>query len=262
MNSTPRCHHVLRYFTPVSADVVQEALCHAPERIADSSICLCEPDCYRIDRPGASILLTLGREGVRTLIFAKFKSCAASLWQSLKKMLRSLLPLRREDVGPQVRLEPKQPAKARHAHSVAQVVATCMADETMCGQVVFSGKAVDLSSQCPFRYVEQVTQVFHKLKLAAGLLRGGLHHGKTSREFWHECIGLPVTFSLSETQERKYGADYDAIHDGRVIRGRMHVTLGSGNNPASCMSIHWAICEDCRAIIITRCGAHGRTARS
>jgi hypothetical protein len=47
-----------------------------------------------------------------------------------------------------------------------------------------------------------------------------------------------------------------------VVRGRHHVTLGSGINPATCMSIHWTICEDCQAIIITRCGAHGRTAHS
>lgn len=195
-------------------------------------------------------------------LIVKFKSGAATLWKSLKQLLVSFLPgLRRQKDGPP--LPPcKTPPVRRKFASVAQLVSKCQTDPLTEGHLVFSDKAIALADRCPFQHVEQTAEVLHKLSIAAGLMRGGLHRGKTPHSFWHECIGLPVTFFLSDTQEHKYGEDYDAIHDGMVVRGRHHVTLGSGNNPATCMSIYWTICEDCQAIIITRCGAHGRTYHS
>lgn len=235
-------------------------MCRVPESIDQASICRCREKAYRIHRPGQCIRLEFFRSPDYTRICVKFKQCSSSLWKRLKQLLESFLPgLRRQKDGPPL---PKASPPRRKLASVAQLVFKCQTDSLIQGHLVFSDKAIALADCCPFRHVEQTAEVLHKLSIAAGLMRGGLHRGKTLHQFWHECIGLPVTFFLSDTQEHKYGEDYDAIHDGMVVRGRHHVTLGSGNNPATCMSIHWAICEDCQAIIITRCGAHGRTAHS
>lgn len=259
----PRSIHRLSYFAAVPFGDVVAALCHAPERINGSTICLCEARAYRIDLPGESVRFTLSDVGPVTHIITQFKSCSAALWQRLKKLLRSLLPLRHQPSRPQrPPSAPEEPSTRRPHQSVAQVVAECQADPAMQGKLVFTDKAVQLADRCPFRHVEHVTEVLRKLSMAAGLMRGGLHRGMSQEEFWRIQVGLPVTFHLSSTQERKYGSDYDAVHDGRVLRGRMHVTLGSGDNPATCMSIHFVVCEDCQAIIITRCGKHGRTYHS
>jgi hypothetical protein len=258
-----RPNHVHHFFTPVSLDLIFTAMCRVPESIDRALIYRCQGKAYQIQRPGQCVHLEVFCTRDSTRLIVKFKAGAATLWKSLKQLLVSFLPgLRRQKDGPPSPPPPKASPPRRKLASVAQLVAKCQTDPLTEGHLVFSDKAIALADRCPFRHVEQTAAVLHKLSLAAGLMRGGLHHGKTPQQFWHECIGLPVTFFLSDTQEHKYGEDYDAIHDGMVVRGRHHVTLGLGNNPATCMSIYWTICEDCQAIIITRCGAHGRTAHS
>ncbi len=257
-----RKNHRLSFDVFASTDSLFWALCHVPESIDGASLCRYGQDAYRVMLPGACVRFRIFEHGGRTQLIAQFKSCATSLWQRLKELLRTFLPLRQRSSGAPEPREPELKPGKRPAQSVAQFVDECMENPQMQGRVVFTAKAQDLALTCPFRHVRQLEQVMVKLTLAAGLIRGGLHRGMSSKDFWEKEIGLPVTLQLSDTQEQKYGSHYDAMHDGKLLRGRMHVTLGSGHSPADCMSVHFAVCEDCGAIIVTRCGEHGPTAHA
>lgn len=226
-----------------------------------SSICRFEPNAYRITLPGACVRFRLCYENGRTYLFAQFKSCASSLWQRLKQILGAFLPLRRLRSGAAAPKHNPTPTK-RRAQSVAEVVAACQVDQNIQGRLVFTDKAFDLAEACTFRHAQSLEVALRKLAMAVDLMRSRVHLNKPIKDFWEHDVRLPVTLKLSDTQDQKFGRDYDALHDGKVIRGRWHVTLGNGHSPAECMSVHFALCGDCQALIITRCGVHGRTARS
>ncbi len=145
---------------------------------------------------------------------------------------------------------------------MAAFLEECLADASTQGRLVFPEKVRKQAYASPFKHVDKLYDLRQRLLVAVGLLRAGLHQGKPTHDFWEREIGLSVTMHLSETQERKYGSDYDAMHDGRLLRGRLHVTFGVGHSPAECFSAHFIVCEDCQAIVFTRFGAHGRTARN
>ena len=262
MENLIRKNHQLSFDVFASADSFFWALCHVPESIDGASLCRFDRNAYRVMLPGACVRFRVFDRGERTQLVAQFKSCASSLWQRLQQLLRSFLPLRQQPPGTPPPLEPEKKPRKHLPQSVAQFVDACITNPEMAGRIVFTSKALDLALRCDYRHVHQLEPIMVKLTRAAGLLRGGLHRGMSPRDFWEREVGLPVTLQLSETQEKKYGAHYDALHDGKVLRGRMHLTLGAGKSSADCMSIHFAVCEDCGAIIITRFGEHGPTARS
>jgi hypothetical protein len=257
-----RKNHRLSFDVFASAESFFWALCHVPESIDGASLCRFERNAYRVMLPGACVRFRIFDRGDRTQLVAQFKSCATTLWQRLKELLRSFLPLRQRSPDVPPPRDPDAKPRKQSAQSVMQFVDECLENPQMQGQIVFTAKAHDLAQVCPFRHVHLLGPVMAKLTRAAYFIRSGLHHGMSAKDFWELQIGLPVTLRLSDTQEQKYGAHYDAEHDGKVLRGRMHITLGCGHSPADCMSIHFAVCEDCGAIIITRFGEHGPTARS
>ena len=257
-----RKNHQLSFDVFASADSFFWALCHVPESIDGASLCRFDRNAYRVMLPGACVRFRVFDRGERTQLVAQFKSCASSLWSRLKELLRSFLPLRQQPPGTPPPQEPEKKVRKHLPQSVAQFVDECVTNADMAGRVVFTAKALDLALNCDFRHVHQLEPIMVKLTRAAGLLRGGLRQGMSAKDFWEREVGLPVTLQLSDTQEQKYGAHYDAVHDGKKIRGRMHITLGAGKSSADCMSIHFAVCEDCGAIVITRFGEHGPTARS
>jgi hypothetical protein len=257
-----RKNHRLSFDVFASADSLFWALCHVPESIEGASLCRFGQNAYRVTLPGACVRFRIFDQGGRTQLVAQFKSCASSLWQRLKELLRAFLPLRQQPNEAPPPREPDSKPPKQAARSVPQFVDECMENPHMQGRIIFTSKAQDLALVCRFRHVDQLEHVMVKLTQAAGLIRGGLHRGMSSKDFWEKEVGLPVTLQLSDTQEQKYGSHYDAMHDGKLLRGRMHITLGFGHSPADCMSIHFAVCEDCGAIIITRFGEHGPTARS
>ena len=262
MQNTPRKNYRLSFDVFASTYSLFWALCHVPESIAGASLCRFKTNSYRVMLPGACVRFRIFDQGGRTQFVAQFKSCAASLWQRLKELLRSFMPLRQQPTSSPPPQEPEKKARKHLPQSVAQFVDECVDNPHMAGRIVFTAKAHDLAIRCDFPHVHLLEPVMVKLTIAAGLIRGDLHHGMSAKDFWEKEVGLPVTLWLSDAQEQRYGAHYDAIHDGKSIRGRMHITLGAGKSSADCMSIHFAVCEDCGAIIITRFGEHGPTAKS
>jgi len=127
---------------------------------------------------------------------------------------------------------------------------------------VFAPKALRQAKDSGFRHPAQVAQAFLSLAVAAGILNAGVEPGVTLREVYVSKAGLRgFRRRLSDTQLKAYRDDYVATYVGEEFVGEMHVTIGVGGE-ADCLSIHWAYCPKRRLIVITRCGTHGRSARS
>jgi len=147
--------------------------------------------------------------------------------------------------------------------SVADVVLSYISDKQKISHLIFTDKALGQALNCKFNDNDEFKFTLNRLNMAANLMRVGAHKEWPSlRGFFIRAVRLQVNLKLSETQEQKYGDDYDAEHHGRIVRGRMHVILitGAGRSDEECMVIHFFFCEECQSIVITRCGTHGRTA--
>ncbi len=259
------CHafrrsHSLHYHSPASLEDLGQAIRQVPDQFASATMRMMDGYLFYLDADGGSLELRLiPGEGV-TRIVAAFKSSAQSLLDKFLAIVRRLVPLK----AGKPPVEPAQPPASPkpRATTVAAFLEECLADASTQGRLVFPEKVRKQAYASPFKHVDKLYDLRQRLLVAVGLLRAGLHQGKPTHDFWEREIGLSVTMHLSETQERKYGSDYDAMHDGRLLRGRMHVTFGVGHSPAECFSAHFIVCEDCQAIVFTRFGAHGRTARN
>lgn len=255
-----RSRHSLLFHSPASFEEIGKAIRQIPDQFASATMRITDEYLFHLDADGDTLeLRLLPGEGV-TRIVAAFKSTAQSLLDKFLTIVRRFFPLKagKESVEPP---RPPAPPKPR-APTVAAFLEECLADPLTQGRLVFPEKVRKQARLSPFAHIDQLYLLKQKLLVAVGLMRAGLHAGMPARDFWCREIDLPVTLHLSATQERKYGSDYDVEHDGKILRGRLHVTFGVGHSPADCFSAHFVVCEDCQAIVFTRFGAHGRTARN
>jgi hypothetical protein len=65
---------------------------------------------------------------------------------------------------------------------------------------------------------------------------------------------------LGERAKIRYAADYTATYKGVPRLFPLHVTLGHGFNPRTCMSIYFDWDPEAQKLIIARFGRHGRGA--
>ena len=255
-----RSRHSLYFHSPASLEDLGQAIRQVPDQFASATMRMTDEYLFHLDADGDTLELRLiPGEGI-TRIVAAFKSSAQSLLDKFLAIVRRLFPLKagKESVEP-----PRPPAPPKPpAPTVAAFLEECLADPAVQGRLVFPEKVRKQAYASPFTRIDKLYDLKRKLLVAVGLMRAGLHAGMPARDFWCREIDLPVTLHLSATQERKYGSDYDVEHDGKILRGRLHVTFGVGHSPADCFSAHFVVCEDCQAIVFTRFGAHGRTYRS
>jgi hypothetical protein len=190
------------------------------------------------------------------------KAYAKSAWDKIMKTLSqcfsflSIAPAKDAAIV-ESKLEPE-------IKSVADVVLIYINNKQKISYLIFTNKAFGQALSCKFNDIKNFELNLHRLNMAANLMRAGVHREWSSqRGFFLRSVRLPVNLNLSDTQEQKFGGDYDAEHHGRIVRGLMHVILitGEGRSDEECMVIHFFFCEECQSIVITRCGAHGRTAR-
>jgi hypothetical protein len=65
---------------------------------------------------------------------------------------------------------------------------------------------------------------------------------------------------LGENAKIRYASDYSATYKGVTRLFPLHVTLGAGLNPRSCMSIYFDWDPEAQKLILARFGRHGRGA--
>jgi hypothetical protein len=154
--------------------------------------------------------------------------------------------------------QPKKPAV-----SVWKVVTAFMDDSQKSQHLIFTRKAIQQAKDCVYWDAEAFSEILERLYFASQRMREGGHKGITRDTFFKKYVNLRgFRAHISSTQAQKYREDYVAIHNGKEILGRMHVTIGASHNEAGCMSVHFEYCTECQRIVIVRCGKHGRTYRS
>ena len=193
--------------------------------------------------------------------FSVCKAFTKSAWMKIMKTLSesfSFLSIAPAKDAAIVESKPEREIK-----SVADALFNYIDDNQSNTYLIFTDKAISQALTCKYGDIEKFKSNLRRLNLAARLMRKGEHHNwKTLNGFFVYSPKLKVYFNLTDTQEHKYAEDYQAEHDGSTVRGRMHVVLitGEGRNETECMVIHFVFCEHCQSIVITRCGAYGRTA--
>jgi len=254
----PKKNHTRSYVTQQPMTQVLKAFDCVPSVIPNAVVRSASPYDLRIEAPGVLITVMLQAAQGGTRLVTKFKSCAQSAWRRIMEFIHASVQVRSADAN--ARIISSAPAARRAARSVGEVVESFVHDASK--PVRFAPKAFRQAEDSGFRHPEQVAQALNALATAAGLLNAGVFPGETLREVYQVKAGLRgYRPRLSDTQLTAYRDDYVAIYDGEEFVGEMHVTIGRGGE-ADCLSIHWAYCPKRRLIIITRCGTHGRSARS
>ena len=262
MNPAPirkNCTH--EYQTPATPVAVCAALQRLSDAIPGVSISQPTPDEARIEAPGVLIRVKLRVVAGWTFVATSFKTCAQWAWRKVMAILHPILQLRRADCAKDISAE--KPQTKKPAVSVWKVVSEFMDDPQKSEHLTFTRKAIQQAKDSVFRDGAAVGETLDRLYFAAQRMREGGHKGITRDTFFKKYVNLRgFRAHISSTQAQKYREDYVAIHNGKEILGRMHVTIGASHNEAGCMSIHFEFCPDCQRIIIVRCGKHGRTYRS
>ena len=259
MNHAPiRKNFTHEYQTPEAP----AAVCAALQRLSDAmpgvSISQPAPDEARIEAPGVLIRVKLRVVAGWTLVATSFKSCALWAWRKVMAILHPVLNFRRADCTKDVSAE--KPQTKKPAVSVWKAVSAFMDDPQKSRHVVFASKAIQQAKDCVYWDGEALGEILERLYFAAQRMREGGHEGVTCATFFTKYVNLRgFRAHISSTQANKYREDYVAVHNGKEILGRMHVTIGARHNEAGCMSVHFEYCTECQRIIIVRCGKHGRT---
>jgi hypothetical protein len=241
------------------------AVCAAFQRLSDAipgvSISQPTPDEARIEAPGVLIRVKLRAAAGWTLVAASFKSCAVWAWRKVMAILHPILNFRRTECAKDISAE--KPQAKKPTVSVWKVVTEFNDDPLKSRHVVFASKAIQQAKDCVFWDADAFGEILERLYFAAQRMREGGHKGITRDTFFKKYVNLRgFRAHISNTQATKYREDYVAVHNGKEILGRMHVTIGARHNEAGCMSIHFEYCTECQRIIIIRCGKHGRTYHS
>jgi hypothetical protein len=249
------------YQTPAAPAAICATLQRLPNDIVGVAVSQPTPDGARIEVPGVVIRLKFCAVAGWTRVITSGKSCALWAWYKVLAILHPILNLRRADCAKDVAAE--KPQAPKPAVSVWKVAREFMNDSQKSRYVVFAGKAVQQAKDCVFWDAEAFGKILERLYFAAQRMREGGHKGITRDTFFKKYVNLRgFRAHISSTQAQKYREDYVAIHNGKEILGRMHVTIGASHNEAGCMSVHFEYCTECQRIVIVRCGKHGRTYRS
>ena len=254
----PKKNHTRAYVTKQSMTQVLKAFDCVPSVLPNAVVRSASPYDLRIEAPGVLITVMIQAAQGGTRLVTKFKSCAQSAWRRIMEFIHASVQVRSADANH--RIISSAPAACRVSRRIGEVVKSFVHDASK--PLRFAPKALRQAEDSGFRHPEQVAQALNGLVTAAGLLNAGVPSGDTLREVYQVKAGLRgYRPRLSDTQLTAYRDDYVAIYDVEEFVGEMHVTIGRGGE-ADCLSIHWAYCPKRRLIIITRCGTHGRSARS
>ena len=253
--------HSSEYQTAAAPTVVCAALRRLSDAIPGLEVNQPAPDQARIEAPGLLIRVKMRVVAGWTLVAISFKECALWAWRKAMAVLHPILQLRRADCAPDT--SAKETLSKKSPVSVWKVVNEFVDDQQKSRHVVFTSKAIQQAKDCVYWDGEALRDILERLYFAAQRMREGGHNGVTRATFFVKYVNLRgFRAHISHTQSTKFRDDYVAVHNGKEILGRMHVTIGSRHNEAGCMSVHFEYCQDCERIIITRCGKHGRTYHS
>lgn len=151
----------------------------------------------------------------------------------------------------------KDPKPFRPAH---EILAEHMAKAEWQEHIVVLPEAWTEAQACPFEHDGTLDRTLKGL-LAYAKLKADPANALKPDEYLAEQAGLGhFGADLGLQAKTKYAADYSATYQGVVRLFPLHVTLGKGLKPQSCMSIYMDWDPVAQKLLLARFGRHGRGA--
>ena len=153
---------------------------------------------------------------------------------------------------------PSKPAKPyRPAHDV---LAEHMLKPEFAENITVLKEALAEAPECVFEHEGTLDRYLTGLVAFAKLKADSTNDLKPD-EFLGKQAGLShFGGDIGENAKIRYASDYSATYKGVYRLFPLHVTLGHGLNPRSCMSIYFDWDPEARKLILARFGRHGRGA--
>ena len=153
------------------------------------------------------------------------------------------------------------PAKVGKSHRPAhEVLTTHMAQSEFAEHIIVLPEALAEAPECVFEHDGTLDRYLTGLVAFAKLKAAPANDLKLD-DFLAAQAGLGHFRSdLGEHAKIRYASDYRATYKGVTRLFPLHVTLGAGFNPRSCMSIYFDWDPAARKLILARFGRHGRGA--
>ena len=153
---------------------------------------------------------------------------------------------------------PSKPGKPHHPAN--EVLAEHMAKPEFAEHIIVLPEALAEAPECVFEHEGTLDRYLTGL-VAFAKLKADSTNALKPDEFLGKQAGLSHFRSdLGEHAKIRYASDYSATYKGVTRLFLLHVTLGAGLNPRTCMSIYFDWDPEARKLILARFGRHGRGA--
>jgi hypothetical protein len=140
------------------------------------------------------------------------------------------------------------------------VLAAHMAKPEFTEHIVVLPEAIEQAATCEFEHDGTLDRYLAGLVAFAKLKADSANDLKPD-DFLATQAGLShFGVDLGERAKIRYASDYTATYKGASRLFPLHVTLGHGLNPRTCMSIYFDWDPEARKLILARFGRHGRGA--
>ena len=156
----------------------------------------------------------------------------------------------------------KGPAQTRDKsfRPAREVLAAHLADPEFAEHILVLPEALEGAKTCEFEHDGTLDRYLKGLVAFAKLKADPENLAKTDTHL-AAVAGLGhFGFDLGERAKRDFAEDYSAAYNGETRLFPLHVTLGRGLNPRTCMSIYFDWDSVAKKLILARFGRHGRGA--
>lgn len=154
--------------------------------------------------------------------------------------------------------QPKPKKKHEHAFDVLK---RNMENPEFTEHILVIPSALDEAKDCEFEYDGTLDSNLKKLVNFAKLKRDPKNAKMLDEHIAKQLAGLGhFSHAISQTAKINFPEDYTAEYNGKKKLFEMHITLGKGGNPQTCMSIHMDWDSIIQKLVIGRFGRHGRGA--
>lgn len=139
-----------------------------------------------------------------------------------------------------------------------EVLAKHMAKPEFAEHILVLPEALEQAEACEFEHDGTLDRYLSGL-LAFAKLKADTANDLKPDDFLATQAGLTHFGSdLGDRAKRHYAEDYSATYKGVTRLFPLHVTLGAGLSPRTCMSIYFDWDPEARKLILARFGRHGR----
>lgn len=145
----------------------------------------------------------------------------------------------------------------------ADVLAALRSAQQRCSHLIFLPSAEDSARDSPYKTPERALQALEAIDDVAGLWAISVAGGKAAgpfKQLFRER-GFDYKDDISQTTKGKWGSEYTATYDGRLVDVAPHITIGA-KQADTCLSIHMYWDRDKGKAVIAHVGRHKTNTKS